>query len=343
MNEKNYKIKTAGTVPIKDVDDNFTSTDVEGALKELAEESSNTDEKVKYDAEDPTAGYVADKIIAGDGISVAEGSGGDENKLVITNSARHDAVTVTDSAEIDLTLDGQDITASLKSGSIGEAKLDTSVNASLDLADSALQDITSESIGDLSNVDLTDIANDKILKYNSTSSNWEIADDNDTTYEKASGAELDTGTNDTKYATAKALDDSKYFKSDETVTLTNKTIDADDNTISNIESLIVNSQSTADASSITPTGSYKENEYYVTALEQALTINAPSGTASNGNTLMIRIKDDGTTRSLTWNSAYTWIGTTEPEDTTASKVLYVGAIYNSTSEKWEVLSVVEED
>jgi hypothetical protein len=321
MNEKNYKIKTAGTVPIKDVDDNFTSTDVEGALKELAEESSNTDEKVKYDAEDPTAGYVADKIIAGDGISVAEGSGGDENKLVITNSDRHDAVTVTDSAEIDFTLDGQDITASLKSGSIGEAKLDTSVNASLDLADSALQDITSESIGDLSNVDLTDIANDKILKYNSTSSNWEIADDNDTTYEKASGAELDTGTNDTKYATAKALADSEYKKSSE----------------------LKNSQSTADASSITPTGDYPENEHYVTALEQALTINAPSGTASNGNTLMIRIKDDGTTRSLTWNSAYTWIGTTEPEDTTASKVLYVGAIYNSTSEKWEVLSVVEED
>ena len=32
-----------------------------------------TDEKVKYDAGDSTAGYVADKIIAGDGISVAEG------------------------------------------------------------------------------------------------------------------------------------------------------------------------------------------------------------------------------------------------------------------------------
>jgi len=48
-------------------------------------------------------------------------------------------VTVTDSAEIDFTLTGQDITASLIAGSIDETKLDISVNASLDLADSALQ------------------------------------------------------------------------------------------------------------------------------------------------------------------------------------------------------------
>lgn len=51
----------------------------------------------------------------------------------------HDPVTVTDSAEIDFTLTGQDITASLIAGSIDETKLDASVNASLDLADSAAQ------------------------------------------------------------------------------------------------------------------------------------------------------------------------------------------------------------
>lgn len=49
-------------------------------------------------------------------------------------------VTVTDSAEIDFTLTGQDLTASLKASSIDESKLDASVNASLDLADSSLQD-----------------------------------------------------------------------------------------------------------------------------------------------------------------------------------------------------------
>ncbi len=57
----------------------------------------------------------------------------------ITAASLHPPVTVTDSAEIDFTLTGQDITASLKAGSIDETKLDTSVNASLDLADSAYQ------------------------------------------------------------------------------------------------------------------------------------------------------------------------------------------------------------
>ena len=47
--------------------------------------TSFDDEKVKYDAGDPTAGYVADKIIAGTGISVAEGTGANENKLVVTS------------------------------------------------------------------------------------------------------------------------------------------------------------------------------------------------------------------------------------------------------------------
>jgi hypothetical protein len=42
------------------------------------------DEKVKYDAGDPTAGYLADKVVAGTGISIAEGTGADENKLVIS-------------------------------------------------------------------------------------------------------------------------------------------------------------------------------------------------------------------------------------------------------------------
>lgn len=54
-------------------------------------------------------------------------------------TASHAAVTVADSSEIDLTLTGQQISASIVAGSIDETKLDVSVNASLDLADSALQ------------------------------------------------------------------------------------------------------------------------------------------------------------------------------------------------------------
>jgi hypothetical protein len=64
----------------------------------------------------------------------------------------------------------------------------------------------------------------KFLKWSSVGvAVW--ADDNNTTYVKATGTELNTGTDDAKFATAKALADSKYFKSDETATLTNKTLD----------------------------------------------------------------------------------------------------------------------
>lgn len=57
----------------------------------------DTDEKVKYDAGDPTAGYIASKFIAGAGISLSEGTGADENKLKITSSITQytDALAVT--------------------------------------------------------------------------------------------------------------------------------------------------------------------------------------------------------------------------------------------------------
>jgi len=60
-------------------------------------------------------------------------------EIAANTAASHAAVTVSDSAEIDFTLTGQDITASLIASSIDETKLDPSVNASLDLGDSASQ------------------------------------------------------------------------------------------------------------------------------------------------------------------------------------------------------------
>jgi hypothetical protein len=51
----------------------------------------------------------------------------------------HDAVTVSDSAEIDFTLTGQDITAVLITGSVDVLKLDAGVQTSLGLADTSVQ------------------------------------------------------------------------------------------------------------------------------------------------------------------------------------------------------------
>ena len=65
---------------------------------EYVDDELGTDEKVKFDSEDPTAGYITDKVIAGDGISVAEGTGGNANKLVITNDDKGSDVSVPEAA-----------------------------------------------------------------------------------------------------------------------------------------------------------------------------------------------------------------------------------------------------
>lgn len=75
--------------------------------------------------------------------------------VAANTAARHDAVTVLDSSEIDFTLTGQQITASLIAGSIDETKLDASTNASLDLADSASQPGHTHAISDITNLQTT--------------------------------------------------------------------------------------------------------------------------------------------------------------------------------------------
>lgn len=85
-----------------------------------------------------------------------------------------------------------------------------------------------------------------------------------------------------------------------------------------------------------------KGQYNITALAVNANILAPSGTAYDGQKLMIRIKDDGTTRNLTWTTTsggYRVIGTTLPTSTTASKTTYVGCIYNSTDTFWDVVVV----
>jgi hypothetical protein len=96
--------------------------------------------------------------------------------------------------------------------------------------------------------------------------------------------------------------------------------------------------SAASASSLTPDVSAAD-QYSFTALAVDLTINAPTGTPVDGDKLVFRILDDGTGRLLTWDSVFNPIGVTLPSSTTSNKLLYVGAIYNSSSVKWDVIAV----
>lgn len=91
----------------------------------------------------------------------------------------------------------------------------------------------------------------------------------------------------------------------------------------------------------TPTGGKKRNEYYMTALAGAAEFQAPSGTPANGNTLIIRVKDDGTARALTWNAIYDGFADDLPATTTLGKTLYLAFLYNSASSKWDLMATRE--
>jgi hypothetical protein len=96
--------------------------------------------------------------------------------------------------------------------------------------------------------------------------------------------------------------------------------------------------STTTASTLTPDVSAAD-QYAYTALASGLTINAPTGTPVDGDKLIFRLLDNGTTRALTWNATYTVIGTILPTATMANKMTYVGCIYNAANTRWDVVAV----
>lgn len=89
--------------------------------------------------------------------------------------------------------------------------------------------------------------------------------------------------------------------------------------------------------SITPTNTY--DQYAFTALATGLTINAPTGSYTDGQKIMFRILDSGSSQTLSWNATYTVIGATLPITTTSGKTSYVGCIYNLNNTRWDVVAV----
>ena len=92
-------------------------------------------------------------------------------------------------------------------------------------------------------------------------------------------------------------------------------------------------------SSSTPTPtSDSADQYNITALAANATFAAPSGTPTDGQTLLIRIKDNGTARTLAWNAIYR--ASTDlalPTTTVISKTMYVQFVYNAADTKWDLL------
>lgn len=84
------------------------------------------------------------------------------------------------------------------------------------------------------------------------------------------------------------------------------------------------------------------DQFEVTAQAGALKFNNPGGTPLGGQKLIIRIKDDGTARALTYDTQFRAMGNDLPSTTVLSKTLYMGFIYNATDTKWDLVAVAQE-
>ncbi len=84
--------------------------------------------------------------------------------------------------------------------------------------------------------------------------------------------------------------------------------------------------------------------YSITALAAAITSFTTnlSGTPNDFDRLLIRIKDNGTARAITWGSSFEAKGVALPTTTVISKVLTVGFIYDSVTAKWGCVAVAQE-
>jgi hypothetical protein len=113
-----------------------------------------------------------------------------------------------------------------------------------------------------------------------------------------------------------------------------------------VEPHVTREQTATSAVTLTPNAD--ENDICsLTAQAGPLTIANPSPayTVVQGQKLIIRITDNGTNRALDWNtsgSQYRAIQSSLPATTTASKILYLGFIYNATYTKWDLVANAQE-
>jgi len=138
--------------------------------------------------------------------------------------------------------------------------------------------------------------------------------------EKASYSEVLAGVIDTKFVTPFSVS----ALAEKAETLSNKRI-------------VPTTTTVASASSITPNLS-TSNTYIVTALSQAITINAPTGSPYSRDALIFRIKDNATQRAITWNAIYKATMAALPTTTTTNKTLYCLFLYNAADTKWDLMA-----
>jgi hypothetical protein len=98
-------------------------------------------------------------------------------------------------------------------------------------------------------------------------------------------------------------------------------------------------------SSATPTiNTNNYDEYLITALATPITsmTTGLSGTPTEGQTLIIRIKDSGSAQGITWGASFRASSDLSlPTTTIISKTMYCGFFYNSTDSKWDLVACLD--
>jgi hypothetical protein len=98
---------------------------------------------------------------------------------------------------------------------------------------------------------------------------------------------------------------------------------------------------TATSTATLTTNSDTTYQSCLTAQAEALTIANPTGTPFNGQDLIVRVKDNGTARAITFGAQFRAIGTALPTTTTISKTLYICALWNAADSKWDTVNHLE--
>ena len=154
---------------------------------------------------------------------------------------------------------------------------------------------------------------------------------------KATGAVINTGTSDVTIVTPKAIADSYLGgatsniqaqitalpTATSTTTFTNKRITQRVITTTDDATAVIDCAVT--------------DQYELSAIANATEFTV-TGTPTDGQKLIIRFKDAGAAKALTF-TGFTAMGATIPTTTVQSKWGYVGAIYNSAASTWHAIAV----
>lgn len=96
-------------------------------------------------------------------------------------------------------------------------------------------------------------------------------------------------------------------------------------------------QAVASTATLTPNTSLYD-VVAVTAQAAGLTVAAPTGSMVNGKQLVVRIRDNGVARAITWNAAYVFYDASQaPVTTVVGRTLYVIFMYNTATSTWDAV------